>query len=56
MLDSRLPLALDGGGLEWPESGTIAVFAPSVDADLDGIPKGDEGPCDCSWPCYQNPW
>ena len=39
MLDSRLPLALDGGGLEWPESGPIAVFAPSADADLDGVPK-----------------
>ena len=39
MLDSRLPLALDGGGLEWPAEGQIAVFAPAADADLDGIPK-----------------
>ncbi|MBB3992586.1 16S rRNA (guanine1207-N2)-methyltransferase [Sulfitobacter undariae] len=39
MIDSRLPLALNGGGLEWPEEGTIAVFAPAADVDLDGIPK-----------------
>ncbi|MEH6520226.1 class I SAM-dependent methyltransferase [Sulfitobacter sp.] len=39
MLDSRLPLALNGGGLVWPDEGPIAVFAPSPDADLDGIPK-----------------
>ncbi len=39
MLDSRLPLALDGGGLEWPAEGKIAVFAPSADLDLDGIPQ-----------------
>ncbi|KEJ90944.1 class I SAM-dependent methyltransferase [Sulfitobacter donghicola] len=39
MLDSRLPLALDGGGLEWPAEGLIAVFGPPADADLDGIPK-----------------
>ncbi|MGB5865574.1 MAG: class I SAM-dependent methyltransferase [Sulfitobacter sp.] len=39
MLDQRLPLALDGGGLVWPDDGTIAVFAPPVDADLDSIPK-----------------
>jgi 16S rRNA (guanine1207-N2)-methyltransferase len=39
MLDSRLPLALDGGGLVWPDEGPIAVFAPSADVDLDGIPK-----------------
>ena len=39
MLDARLPLALDGGGLEWPEDGLIAVFQPPMDADLDGLPK-----------------
>ncbi|AXI44999.1 MFS transporter [Sulfitobacter sp. SK012] len=39
MLDARLPLALDGGGLEWPEEGKIAVFQPPRDADLDGIPQ-----------------
>jgi 16S rRNA (guanine1207-N2)-methyltransferase len=39
MLDQRLPLALDGGGLEWPDKGSIAVFGPPSDADLDGIPK-----------------
>ena len=39
MLDARLPLALDGGGLEWPEEGTIAVFGPPVEADLDRLPK-----------------
>lgn len=39
MLDSRLALALDGGGLEWPAEGKIAVFAPSADLDLDGIPQ-----------------
>lgn len=39
MLDSRLPLALDGGGLEWPPEGSIAVFGPTEDADLDGVPK-----------------
>jgi len=39
MLDQRLPLALDGGGLTWPETGTIAVFGPSPELDLDDIPK-----------------
>lgn len=39
MLDQRLLLALDGGGLAWPESGTIGVFGPSADLDLDGLPK-----------------
>lgn len=39
MIDQRLPLALNGGGLNWPETGSIAVFGPSADADLDGIPK-----------------
>lgn len=39
MIDSRLPLALDGGGLTWPPEGLIAVFAPSADVDLDGLPK-----------------
>lgn len=39
MLDQRLPLALDGGGLTWPETGAIAVFGPSPELDLDDIPK-----------------
>ncbi|WP_299025539.1 class I SAM-dependent methyltransferase [uncultured Sulfitobacter sp.] len=39
MIDLRLPLALDGGGLEWPDDGKIAVFGPPADADLGGIPK-----------------
>ena len=39
MLDSRLPLALNGGGLEWPDAGKIAVFAPSDALDLDGVPQ-----------------
>jgi 16S rRNA (guanine1207-N2)-methyltransferase len=39
MLEQRLPLALDGGGLEWPSEGAIAVFGPPADADLDQIPR-----------------
>ncbi len=39
MLDSRLPLALDGGGLDWPQEGMIAVFAPPSDTSLDDFPK-----------------
>lgn len=39
MLDARLSLALDGGGLELPEEGLIAVFQPPRDADLDRLPK-----------------
>ncbi|MGC1498235.1 MAG: class I SAM-dependent methyltransferase [Sulfitobacter sp.] len=38
MIDARLQLALDNGGLELPEEGRIAVFRPPVDADLDGLP------------------
>lgn len=38
MLGTRLKLALDGG-LSLPESGTIAVFEPPVDADLSALPK-----------------
>lgn len=55
MLDSRLPLALDGGGLEWPAEGTIAVFNPAPEADLDGIPQDraevihDLYPAHASW-------
>lgn len=55
MLDSRLPLALDGGGLEWPDSGAIAVFAPSDTLDLDGIPQDrahivqDSYPANAAW-------
>jgi len=55
MIDARLPLALDGGGLDWPDSGTIAVFAPAADADLDGVPKDralilqDNYPAHAAW-------
>lgn len=38
MIDARLKLALDGGGLDLSEDGKIAVFQPPVDADLDGLP------------------
>lgn len=34
MIDARLQLALNGGGLELPSEGRIAVFRPPVDADL----------------------
>jgi len=39
VIDTRLQLALDGGGLELPTDGTIAVFRPSPEADLDILPK-----------------
>ncbi len=39
MIDARLLLALDGGGLELPEEGKIAVFQPHRDADLPGLDK-----------------
>lgn len=38
MIDPRLNLALDGGGLDLPDEGRIAIFQPHVDADLDGLP------------------
>ena len=38
MLDTRLELALGGGGFDLPDEGLIAVFHPSVDADLDALP------------------
>ncbi|MGJ8626098.1 MAG: class I SAM-dependent methyltransferase [Sulfitobacter sp.] len=38
MIDARLQLALNGGGLELSEDGKIAVFQPPVDADLDDLP------------------
>ncbi len=38
MLDARLALALDGGGLALPQ-GRIAVFAPSSAVNLDQLPK-----------------
>ncbi|MGJ8615419.1 MAG: class I SAM-dependent methyltransferase [Sulfitobacter sp.] len=37
MIDARLQLALNGGGLDVPDEGRIAVFQPPVDADLDGL-------------------
>ncbi len=55
MLDSRLPLALDGGGLEWPSEGVIAVFAPDPALDLEGVPKDraqiiqDNYPAHAAW-------
>lgn len=39
MLDARLPLALNGGGLEFPEDGSIAVYQPPVEVELDMLPK-----------------
>ena len=39
MIDARLQLALDGGGLELPAEGTIAVFQPPRDSDLPGLDK-----------------
>ena len=38
MIDARLQVALDGGGLELPEEGAIAAFRPPIEADLAGIP------------------
>jgi 16S rRNA (guanine1207-N2)-methyltransferase len=52
MIDQRLPLALNGGGLNWPESGPIAVFGPSADADLDGIPKDQAQIIQDFYPAY----
>jgi 16S rRNA (guanine1207-N2)-methyltransferase len=37
VIDARLQVALNGGGLVLPEEGRIAVFHPTIDADLDGI-------------------
>jgi 16S rRNA (guanine1207-N2)-methyltransferase len=37
VIDARLQVALDGGGLVLPTEGRIAVFQPPVDADLDGL-------------------
>lgn len=39
MIDARLQVALDGGGLDLPPEGWIAVFHPPVEADLNGLPK-----------------
>ncbi|WP_299735021.1 class I SAM-dependent methyltransferase [uncultured Roseobacter sp.] len=39
MIDARLSLALDGGGLSWPPDGRIAVFQPTTAAALTGVPK-----------------
>ncbi|XDA96989.1 class I SAM-dependent methyltransferase [Sulfitobacter sp. LCG007] len=39
MIDARLPLALDGAGLAWPEQGRIAVFQPPAGAALAGLPR-----------------
>ncbi|KIN62384.1 Ribosomal RNA small subunit methyltransferase C [Sulfitobacter noctilucicola] len=37
MIDARLQVALNAGGLELPDEGRIAVFRPPVDADLSGF-------------------
>ena len=37
MIDARLQVALNGGGLELPTEGRVAVFRPPVEADLNGI-------------------
>ena len=37
MIDARLQLALNGGGLDLPDEGRIAVFRPDVAADLNGL-------------------
>lgn len=37
MIDARLQVALNGGGLELPEEGRIAVFHPPIEADLAGL-------------------
>lgn len=37
MIDARLQVALNGGGLELPEEGRIAVFRPPPEADLIGL-------------------
>lgn len=43
MLDARLQVALNGGGLDLPSEGRIAVFGPAVDLDLLGL---DPDKCD----------
>lgn len=40
MSQSRLTLALDGHGLNLPEDGEIAVFAPRAGADLGALERG----------------
>lgn len=37
MIDARLQVALNGGGLDLPDTGRIAVFFPPDGADLSGI-------------------
>lgn len=37
MIDARLQVALNGGGLTLPEEGRILVFQPPIDADLAGL-------------------
>lgn len=39
MIDARLPLALEGGGLVLPAGGRIAVFQPSVSVMLEALPQ-----------------
>ncbi|WP_300058910.1 methyltransferase [uncultured Roseobacter sp.] len=39
MIDARLSLALDQGGLELPSRGRLGVFNPPVGAALPGLPK-----------------
>lgn len=37
MIDARLQVALNGGGLDLPDDGRIAIFRPAVGADLAGL-------------------
>lgn len=37
MIDPRLQLALNSGGLDLPEDAMIAVFRPPIEADLNGL-------------------
>lgn len=39
MIDARLQLALESGGLVFDPEGQIAVFNPPVDAELDALPR-----------------
>jgi 16S rRNA (guanine1207-N2)-methyltransferase len=43
VIDARLQVALNGGGLDLPEQGRIAIFRPAGDADLNGF---DPARCD----------
>lgn len=38
-MSARLRMALDTGGLSWPETGTLSVLHPRSDMDLSGLPR-----------------